>query len=190
MKKAVSFFIALFLFIANTAMATTYDFSFSDGTYFYGSGVLTASPIENANGSFTVQSGTCTVFSSEASNAAYMGAYNLYVNPSKPDYQASISPLGDFIYNNQIYTAPTQPFLDIDGLLFTNRRGDELNIWENGAGDPYSAYIGLPGYNYPVTGDAHFGASPVPEPPTMMMFGVSMFILAVYGKRRMCKNEA
>jgi hypothetical protein len=149
--------------IAGTSHAITFDFTYS-GANISGSGEVNL--FDNGNGTFRAISGESSVF--------YIGTdygeFHLIVNPA-PANTYTTSPLGAFYFNNVIY--PGQPFLDVYGLLFSNGT-QELNIWGNGSGNPYSAYIGTGAGSYIANDDVTFKGNPVPEAATMLLFGVGL----------------
>ena len=112
---------------------------------------------DNGNGSFTATSG---VLSITAGPAALLGNYNLLGNPNAP--AATVSPLGLFLYDNQLFPA-NNPVLDVNGLLFTGN-DHEINIWGDGP-DAYSGYAGMSnGYDYS-NSTGSFTLTLVPLPP-------------------------
>lgn len=106
------------------------SFSFAIGS---NTGYGSLSGIDQGNGSFLATAGTLTVTGTDDGNN--LGAYSLV--PGGPG--VDLSPNGGYNYNNLIYPAPSDPFLDQYGPVFINSGGFEINIWGNYA-DNYSFY--------------------------------------------------
>jgi hypothetical protein len=100
-----------------------YDFNFSINTQ-AGFGSLNTS--DQGNGSFLATAGSLTV-----TGANDVGTYSLL--PGGPGI--TTSPNTQFIFDNLIYpTYPTvNPPIDVDGFLFANSSGFEINLWANSA---------------------------------------------------------
>jgi hypothetical protein len=99
-----------------------YDFTF---VLNHQSGFGSLNTIDQGNGQFLASGGSLTV-----TGASDIGTYPLY--PGGPT--AIDSPSGQFIFDNILFpTYPTtNPAIDVDGLLFRNSSGFEVNIWGNG----------------------------------------------------------
>ena len=169
---------AVLLLVATTAMATQFEFSYTDSSNdIYGSGKLNA--VDNGTGIFTVTAGNSTsIFL-----GADLGLFSLITNSNAPG--VSTSPSGLFNYDDLLYYPPQTALsnLDTSGLLFTNFNGIELNIWGNGAGQFYSAYTGLNG-GYPAQyNNVTFSVTEVPEPSTMLLLAAGLSGLAAMRKR-------
>ena len=112
----------------------TFQFSYSDSSGNVANGTLTATDL--GGGQYLATGGTLTV-----TGGADVGTYSLY--PGGPG--VTTSPSGAFIYDN-VVTSGSNPFLDVDGLLFTGG-GLEINIWGNSPNN-YSFYSSnVSGYN-------------------------------------------
>jgi hypothetical protein len=121
--------------LGTTSFEPLFDFSFSIGSQ-TGSGSLNVS--DQSNGQYLAISGSLTV------NGVYdVGTYPLY--PGGPGVVTS--PNGAFIYDNLLFPSypSTNPSIDLDGILFLNSSGFEVNIWGNGPD----------AYEYDDTGYAH-----------------------------------
>jgi hypothetical protein len=121
--------------VGTTSFEPLFDFSFSIGSQ-TGNGSLNVS--DQSNGQYLAIAGSVTV------NGIYdVGTYPLY--PGGPG--AIDSPSGAFIYDNLLFPSypSTNPSIDVDGLLFRNSSGFEVNIWGNGPN----------AYEYDDTGYAH-----------------------------------
>ena len=99
------------------------------------SGVITAN--DNFDGTYTAISGTLNITASTTAGA--VGSYLLLPG-------SGTSPAGAFIFDSLMFYQ-VDPFLDIDGLLFTNADRDEVNLWGNGPGN-YSLYTWETGLGY------------------------------------------
>jgi hypothetical protein len=88
----------------------------------------------------------------------------------------------------------SNPLLDVDGLLFADSLGAELNIWGNGAAGSYSTYTGVGG-SYPLQDNiSSFSivpivpAVPTPEPSALVLLVVGLMALTGWTWREMRKN--
>jgi hypothetical protein len=135
-------FLVFFAFTP-VSRAALYAITFNDGGHNVGSGQI---DVESANGNFYAASGNLTVTAGTA-----VGAWTLYTAGGTKTYPNYLtSPKGAFYYNNAVY--PTgknpqypvaNPLLDNYGLLFTQKNGNELNLWGNADGTyNVGAYIG------------------------------------------------
>lgn len=111
----------------STAMADTYDFSYTDGGANVASGVIDVVNDTAVSGSLTVTAGAAT------------GTWTL---------QPGAGEDGSFIWDNLV-NPNSDPFLDPDGLLFVDGNS-ELNIWGNSP-DNYSLYGNIDGNYNPVS---------------------------------------
>jgi hypothetical protein len=116
--------------IAASAHAQSQDFIFD-----FRSDMVCAtgriSGLMNSDGWVSILDGELEVIA-----GAHAGRYDLIGNPGGTS--ASISPAGYFIYDNQL--SPSSPaMLNTYGLLF-GAGGTEINIWGNGANNPYTFY--------------------------------------------------
>lgn len=121
--------------LGTTSFEPLFDFFFSIGSQ-TGNGSLNVS--DQGNGQWLAIAGNVTV------NGIYdVGSYPLY--PGGPI--AVISPGGGFIFDNLLFPAypSTNPSIDLDGILFRNSSGFEVNLWSNGPN----------AYEYDETGYAH-----------------------------------
>jgi hypothetical protein len=91
--------------------------------------------ISEGSGNFLATNGTLTV-----TGVNDIGTYALF--PGGP--AVVTSPGGAFIFDNVLFPA-VNPALDVDGLLFTNGSGFEVNLWGNS----------LNNYEYDETGYTH-----------------------------------
>ena len=99
-----------------------FDFAFSIGVQ-TGNGSLNVS--DRLNGQYLATAGSLTV----------SGIYDVGTYPFYPGGQGIVtSPSGQFIYESLLFpTYPsTNPAIDVDGLLFRNSSGFEVNLWGNG----------------------------------------------------------
>ncbi|XVJ58380.1 MAG: hypothetical protein HEQ23_02870 [Tepidisphaera sp.] len=99
---------------------------------------------------------------------AHAGRYDLIDNPGGTS--ASISPAGYFIYDNQL--APGEPSsLNTYGLLF-GAGGTEINIWGNGANNPYTFYAR--NGSAILSSDGGFTIASIPEPAGVELAGLGL----------------
>jgi hypothetical protein len=135
-------FLAFFAF-TSVSRAALYEITFNDRNVNVGSGQI---DVETANGNSYAASGYLTVTAGAA-----VGAWTLYTAGGTTTYPNYLtSPKGAFYYNNAVY--PTgknpqypakNPLLDDYGLLFTQKNGNELNLWGNADGTyNLGGYIG------------------------------------------------
>jgi hypothetical protein len=110
-----------------TAHADTYDITYTDGGANVATGVIDVVGDTAVSGTLTVTAGTAD------------GSWTLAPGSGSD---------GSFIWDNQV-TPGSDPFLDVDGLLFVDG-SSELNIWGNGP-DNYSLYGNIGGNYNPVS---------------------------------------
>lgn len=125
------------------------------------SGTLTATSV--GNGEYIVNSGTAMFNGDSMTLVAGTGS-------------AQLSPSGLFIFDNVLFLS-SNPVLDVDGLLFADSLGTELNIWGNGTPGSYSTYTGADG-SYPlqdtVSTFSIVPAVPTPEPSALILLVVGL----------------
>ena len=113
-------FITLLLGLSPAAVRAD-SFTWTD----IGAGITSASGTLNAtsvgNGEYIVNSGT-----------AMFNGDSMTLVAGTDDGSAQTSPSGLFIFDNVLFLS-SDPVLDVDGLLFADSLGTELNIWGNGA---------------------------------------------------------
>jgi len=144
------------------------------------SGTLSAHPV--ASGQYVVDSGTA-MFNGD-SMTLVAGADN---------GSAQTSPSGLFIFDN-VLSLSSNPLLDVDGLLFADSLGAELNIWGNGTPGSYSTYTGVGG-SYPLQDTVStFSIAPIvptvptPEPSALVLLVVGLLAFTGWTWRAMQKN--
>jgi hypothetical protein len=165
---------ALVLGITPQAGAGLYNISFNDGNGDVGSGQI---DVELANNIYYAASGSLTVTAGQA-----IGNWSLYTVGGYTSYPNHLtSPAGTFYYNNAVYPTGNpqypiaNPLLDVNGLLFTQNNGNELNLWGNADGTyTLGGYIGG-SLSLDVT--ISFGGTtitPVPEPINCALAGFGL----------------
>ena len=133
-------------------------------------GTGTLSGIANGNGWVTIFGGSLHVDS-----GVYAGDYALIGNANGT--RPIISPTRYFIYDNQLaLDAPVS--LNIYGLLFGSG-STEINIWGNGANNPYTFYAHGSSGNLSTGGD--FTVAVVPAPGAIALAGLGA---VAFGLRR------
>ena len=118
--------LATALAISPVALAqATYNFTFSfTGVGFSGQGSLVG-VLGSTPGTYYITGGTGTFTNSSGSDT-----YSLFANHNQPG--TAYSPSGFFIYDDKVTPGTVGLILDVDGLLFIDSRGSELNLWGNG----------------------------------------------------------
>ena len=143
------------------------------------SGTLSAHPV--GSGQYVVDSGS-GIFNGD-SISLIAGADN---------GAAQISPSGLFIFDNMLFLS-SNPTLDVDGLLFADSLGNELNIWGNGVPGSYSTYTGVSG-SYPlqdtISTFSIVPSVPTPEPSALILLGTGLLALTGLAWRRHSKLPA
>lgn len=137
------------------------------------SGTLSAHPV--GGGQYIVDSGS-----------AFFNGDSMSLIAGTDNGAAQLSPSGLFIFDNVLYLS-SNPTLDVDGLLFADSLGHELNIWGNGAPGSYSTYTGIGG-SYPLQDVAStftiVPSVPTPEPSAIILLGVGLLALTGLAWRR------
>jgi hypothetical protein len=154
--------------LAPAALADSFTYSYIGSNGIAATGTLTGDLIAGGGGALEITSGTISV-----SNAPVSGDGSLLLNPNSSS--VSTSPLGAFYYDNVLYPGQ-DPLLDIDGLLFaigSSTGTTEINLWGNGKGNPYSFWEFQDGH-YILSDQGSFADPPVPEPPSLILFGVGL----------------
>lgn len=164
MKKLVA--ILAFACLSTVANASNLSFTVNAGTNIGTGSVVTDAVGLATSGSLVLTSGL-------------VGTYSLLAYTGAPEQK--ISPLGAFMYNNMTYNG-TAADLDVYGLLFVGN-GLEINIWGNGAGNPYSFYA-YNGSSFIVSSNSASFSSSVPVPAAIWLFGSAFIGLVGLGKRK------
>jgi|SRR5579863_2077600 len=178
-----SFLVALLaitaLVVAPSALADTFDFSFTQGPI-TAQGTLTydsSAPITTAE--FLATSGTITVFN----NGVEAATGSLVPNPNSPSTD-SVRVAGgtDLIYDDLVFLN-ADPIIDNEGLLFQFdgfSKDFDLNIWSNGP-DSYTLFEG----NYLIGGaNDPSGDFVTPEPNSLFLLGTGLLGLALIAFRK------
>ena len=123
--KITTFLVALVL-VCQARADGLYDITFSDGGANVGAGQIDVEGGYAISGYFNVTAGLAT------------GSYSLYTaGGTGGTYNAPLSsPAGAFIYDNAVYLSNNNPqypvnnpFVDLNGLLFTDAGNNEVNLW-------------------------------------------------------------
>jgi hypothetical protein len=168
MKKIIALLVLTFLY--TTANAATYSFNVTAGSN-VGSGSLV-----------TDATGFATSGSLVMTSGADIGTFTLFSGGVSP----TVSPYGAFIFDNLTYNGSA---IDLDwyGLLFVGN-GLEINIWGNGAGNPYSFWShNGSSYNVSSNAAAFTMTAATPIPAAVWLFGSALVGLAGVGKRKQGK---
>ena len=157
-------FITLLLGLSPAALrADSFTWTDTGAGIISASGTLTATSV--GNGEYIVNSGT-----------AMFNGDSMTLVAGTDDGSAQTSPSGLFIFDNVLFLS-SDPVLDVDGLLFADSLGTELNIWGNGTPGSYSTYTGADG-SYPlqdtVSSFSIVPALPTPEPSALVLLVVGL----------------
>ena len=165
----------------STARAELYNITFTDGGANVGSGQLTVSG-GVATGGYLNMTGA----------AAVDNSWVLSPTPSPtPGFD------GYFTWDNVVMTPPSNPFLTVNGLLFTSG-SDELNLCYSGSGISYdlTAITNTnprpnPDVNYIVLTSGDATITPVPEPINyaLLAFGL-IFLVGSAGRFYLGRRRA
>jgi hypothetical protein len=149
------------LLVAAQARASLFDITFTsnDGST-VGSGWVTGTP--EGGGVYAATGGAFQI----TGGAFSQSSYSLIPNPSAPN--ASYSPLGSFMYDNQVLTGQN-PFLSNSGLLFGDETVPiEINLFSNGPSSPVPAGTYQLYQNNGVNLYGNATLTAVPEPTTII----------------------
>ena len=168
------------LVLACKAQAGLYDITFSDaGGANVGAGQIDVVGGYAISGYFNVTAGLAA------------GNYTLYTaGGTGGTYTAPLlSPAGAFDYDNAVYltTNPqypvNNPFLDLDGLLFTDPSNNEVNLWagaDSTSAYTFDAFFVSSGYINP---SGILGVSPIapaPEPSSLALIALMLIPAGVF----------
>jgi hypothetical protein len=174
--------------LVSVARASLFTISFTDGGANTGFGEIEVNSQGYAiSGSFNVEAGAANISPLTWNLYTAGGTIGTSVLPTWNKYLTS--PLGAFWYDNKVYLNPTDPndnpqehgsYFDNPGILFTDSKGDELNLWGNG-GNNYSLYavIGGVSYNPAVNSASLQPIGLVPEPINCALAGFGLIFAGV-----------
>ncbi len=156
--------------LCTSVNAATYSFAVNAGSD-TGSGTL----VTNATGFAT--SGSLVM-----SSGSDVGAYTLFSGGGTP----TVSPFGAFIFDNMTLGGSALA-LDYWGLLFVGN-GLEINIWGNGAGNPFSFYSHNGSFYNVSSNAASFTlTAATPIPAAVWLFSSALMGLVGIGQRKQRK---
>jgi hypothetical protein len=155
------------MFLSTNAGAAQYTFDFS-GSGISGSGILDT----------TIDYPTYSLVTSGSVLVNGVDNYNLVQNKDQI-YQAT-SPLGAFYFNNFLYD--TEPYLDINGLVFSDG-SREINFYNQSG---YFAFTSAGNPNYFGGSLDEFKLTPTPIPAAILLLGPGLVGLAGI-RRRMAR---
>jgi hypothetical protein len=149
-----------------------YNITFTDGGANVGSGQIDVEGGFAVSGYFDVTAGIAA------------GSYNLYTAAGNATYPSTLTaPSGDFVYDNAVYLTSnpqypvTNPFVDNNGLLFTDGSNDEVNLWalnDNGSANyAFDAFFD----GSVLSSSGIVGAStitPAPEPSSLAIISLML----------------
>jgi len=171
--------LVLIAFAVNAKADGLYNITFTDGGANVGSGQIDVETGYAMSGYFNVTAGLAT------------GSYLLYTAGGFGGTYGSplTSPSGQFVYDNAVYLASnpqfpiSNPYLDLNGLLFTDGGGNEVNLWANAdnlTSYTFDAWIVGNGYIDPNGIVGEFNLSQAPEPSPMMLGLLSLSLLGIF----------
>jgi hypothetical protein len=171
--KITTFLVALVL-VCQARADGLYDITFSDGGANVGAGQIDVEGGYAISGYFNVTAGLAT------------GSYSLYTaGGTGGTYNAPLSsPAGAFIYDNAVYLSNNNPqypvnnpFVDLNGLLFTDAGNNEVNLWagsdNNTSTYTFDAYKSG-GYIDPAGILGGSSITPAPEPSSLALIGLML----------------
>lgn len=185
-KLEISGLLLAALFMASSAEAATYDFTFQSSDYSYDvSGLLTTSNVLNAVSGYNITSIIGAVY------GAGGGVINSLVPNPTPGVAYNNGPA---IYDNVLFPT-SSPHLDNNGVLFTTANGNTWNIYSlipfiNSSTDyALFSYVSANGTRLldPLSGTFFLSqVSQVPEPSTwaMMLGGLGLIGFMSYRRRQ------
>jgi hypothetical protein len=145
-----------------------YDITFSDGGGNVGAGQIDVEGGFAVSGYFDVTAGIAA------------GTFSLYTAAGNIAYPGELtSPAGAFYYDNAIFLTSnpqyptTNPFVDNNGLLFTDGSGNEVNLWGNADGT-YTLYGDINNNRYDPQAIGVSSISPAPEPSGLAIIALML----------------
>jgi hypothetical protein len=175
----ITMLLAALVLVSKAQADGVYNIVFSDGGANVGAGQIDVEGGYAVSGYFDVTAGLAA------------GNYVLYTaGGTSGTWNAPLtSPAETFIYDNAVYLSSNpeypvnNPFLDVNGLLFTDASNDEVNLWagaDNNTSYTFDAFIIGSGYIDPNGIIGVSSITPAPEPSSLPLIVLTLVTTSVF----------